>query len=287
VSAGASIAPAFAIGGRTYDLGTRALVAGVVNVTPDSFSDGGRFLDPGAAIAHAHALIAEGADLLDLGAESTRPGAVPVPADEELRRLRPVLEGLRGCGAPITVDTAKPEVASVALDLGASGINDVGGLRLLDRDGRPAMAVLAAKRGASLIAMHMQGEPGTMQRDPHYSEVVYEVGAWLAERARAAEAAGVSRDRIAIDPGIGFGKTPAHNLDLLRHTDRLAALGWPVMIGVSRKSLFGKLLGLEVGDRMEAGLAVTVVAVLRGARLVRTHDVRPTVWALRAAEAIR
>jgi dihydropteroate synthase len=277
----------FRIGDQLYDLSKRALVMGVVNVTPDSFSDGGRWLRPDDAVAHACALVEEGADLLDLGAESTRPGAPPTGSEEEIERLRPVLEELtKRVDIPLSVDTSKVEVAGVALDLGALVINDVTGLRLRDADGLPLLGRLAAERDASLIVMHMLGEPATMQEHPRYQDVVREVGDYLEEAARGAVACGVDQDRIAIDPGIGFGKTLEHNLQLLRGTGDLAARGYPVLIGVSRKSLFEKLLGLPVDERLEASLAASLVAFSRGARLIRTHDVRPTARALRVAEAL-
>ena len=277
----------FRIGDTGYDLARRALVFGIVNVTPDSFSDGGRWLDPEAAYAHGMRLVAEGADVIDVGGESTRPGSAGVSAEEEIARVRPVLERLvPAAGIPLSIDTSKPEVARVALDLGATIVNDVAGLRLRDAAGRPALAVLAAEHGASIIVMHMRGEPRTMQQEPRYADVVAEVGSYLSEAAQAAEAAGVTRDRIALDPGIGFGKSLEHSLELLRRTGALAELGYPLMIGVSRKSLFEKLLGLAVTERLEAGLAASLVAFERGARLFRTHDVSATVRALRTAEAL-
>jgi len=277
----------FRAGSADYDLTRRALVVGVVNVTPDSFSDGGRWLDPDAALAHALALVEEGADLLDVGGESTRPGAAPVAAEEEIARVRPVLERLcPRCPVPVSIDTAKPEVARVALELGARVVNDVGGLRELGTDGLPAMAQLAARLGASLFVMHMRGDPRTMQEAPRYGDVVDEVGDFLGYAAVRAQAAGLPHECLALDPGIGFGKTLEHNLALLRGIDALAARGYPVLVGVSRKSLFGQLLGLPVDQRVEAGLAAAVAAVMRGARLVRTHDVRATVRALRVVEAV-
>lgn len=275
------------IGDRCYDLTRKALVLGIVNVTPDSFSDGGRHLDPAAAVRHGLALAAEGADLLDVGGESTRPGAEPVSAGEERRRIEPVLQALvRDAGVPVSVDTTKPEVARAALELGARVVNDVGGLRLRDAGGASVLARLAAGAGAAVIAMHMRGEPRTMQETPHYDDCVREVTAWLADAAAAAERAGLAAECVVLDPGIGFGKTLEHNLSLLWGVDRLAALGHPVAIGVSRKSLFGTLLGLPVEERLEAGLAAAAAAFWRGARLVRTHDVRATVRLLRTLEAI-
>jgi dihydropteroate synthase len=277
----------FRVGEREYDLTLRSLVVGVVNLTPDSFSDGGRWLDPEAALAHALALVEEGADVIDVGGESTRPGAAPVSAEEELARVRPLLERLcPRAGVPVSIDTSKPLVAEAALDLGVRVVNDVTGLRDTDLRGLPVLAGLAQRYGASLFVMHMQGDPDTMQQDPHYEDVVHDVGEFLGYAAVRAQAAGVAHERIALDPGIGFGKTLDHNLELLRRVDNLAMRGYPVMVGVSRKSLFQKLLDLPVDQRLEAGLAAAVVAVSRGARLVRTHDVRATVRALRMAEAL-
>ena len=253
---------------------------GVVNVTPDSFSDGGRFLDPQAAIARARALIEEGADILDVGAESSRPGARGVSAAEELARLMPVLEGLRDCAVPVSVDTTKPEVMHAAIAAGASMINDIGALRASG-----ALEAVAAS-GAGVCLMHMQGEPRTMQQSPSYGDVVAEVSAFLAERAAAAEGSGIARERIVVDPGFGFGKTVAHNFELLRKLDRIAALGLPVMAGWSRKSTLGAITGRDSGDRLAASLAAALLAVERGARIVRVHDVAATRDALRVLAAL-
>jgi len=255
---------------------------GVLNVTPDSFSDGGLTFDPTAAIDHGRRLAAEGADLLDVGAESTRPGASPVSAGEQWRRLEPVLKGLlAGAGVPISVDTASAEVAQRALELGVHVINDVTALA------DPGMAPVVAARGAGVILMHMRGTPAEMQRDPRYEDVVSEVVAWLAARAAAARAQGLAVDQIALDPGIGFGKTVQHNLELLARLDRLAELGRPVVVGLSRKSFLGKLLDLPLGERLEAGLAASAVAVFQGAAILRTHDVKATRRAAAIALALR
>ena len=245
-------------------------IMGVINVTPDSFSDGGRYLDAGAAIAHGLRLVGEGADILDVGGESTRPGADPVSATEELRRVVPVIAGLRevGCPARISIDTAKADVAAAALEAGAVIVNDVTALR-----GDPAMASLVAERGAEVCLMHMLGEPRTMQLEPHYDDVVAEVRGFLAERVAVALAAGIHAGRIVIDPGIGFGKTVAHNLALLAGTGELATIGPPVLIGTSRKSFLGRLTGREVGERLAATVATNVLAFERGARIFRVHDV--------------
>ena len=287
------VAAEWRVRGRTFDVSGRALVMGVLNVTPDSFFDGGRYADPDAALERALAMADEGADLIDVGGESTRPGSAIVPADEEIRRVAPVLERLVArCPIPVSIDTRKTEVARAALDLGAAILNDVSGLRGgsagggEDEAGVRERAALAARHGAGLVLMHMQGDPQTMQKDPRYDDVVGEVRGFLYDAARRAEEAGVPRESIALDPGVGFGKSVEHSLALLRRTADLASCGYPLLIGVSRKSLFGKLLGLTAEERLEAGLAAAVACVLRGARIVRTHDIRPTVRALRTAEAL-
>jgi dihydropteroate synthase len=267
--------------GHAFDLSRRTLVLGVVNVTPDSFSDGGRFLAPDDALAHARRLLAEGADLLDLGAESTRPGAAPVDPETQWRRLEPVLGPLAREGAILSVDTASAPVAERALAAGAHVVNDVSAL------GDPAMGAVVSRAEAGLILMHMQGTPADMQRDPRYEDAPAEVAAFLADRLAGAERLGVAREAVALDPGIGFGKTVAHNLALLTRLAPLAALGRPIAIGVSRKSFLGKLLDLPVEARLEAGLAAAAIAVFQGARIVRTHDVAATVRAVRIADALR
>jgi dihydropteroate synthase len=253
-------------------------VMGVVNVTPDSFSDGGRFLDPAAAIDHGLRLAAEGADILDVGGESTRPGSDRVGADVELERVLPVVRGLCGrAGIPVSIDTMKAGVAEAALAAGATFVNDVTALR---HD--PRMAAVVASAGAGLCLMHMRGEPRTMQDDPRYGDVTAEVGAFLAERAGHAESAGVRPEMICLDPGIGFGKTGAHNLTLLRRLDEIVALGYPVLVGVSRKRFLAAATGDEDGDRLAAGIAANLEALRRGAWMVRVHDVRE----MRAAVAV-
>jgi dihydropteroate synthase len=255
---------------------------GVVNVTPDSFSDGGVFDDEIAAIAHARRLIAEGAAVVDVGGESTRPGAAPVPAAEELERVVPVIAGIAGLGVPvqISIDTMKLEVAAAALDAGASYVNDVTAFR---HD--PELAGLVADRGADCCLMHMLGEPRTMQHDPRYADVVDDVKAFLEERLAAAVAAGVPEERIQLDPGIGFGKTLEHNLELLRRLQELAAIGRPLVIGTSRKSFLGRLTGRDVTERVHATTATTVIAFERGARVFRVHDVAATADALAVTAA--
>jgi dihydropteroate synthase len=247
---------------------------GVVNVTPDSFSDGGCFLEPQAAVAHAMALIEEGAHLLDIGAESSRPGAQGVPAGEELSRLMPVLEGLRGCAVPVSVDTTKPEVMRAAIATGASMINDIGALRA------PGAIEAVAASDAAVCLMHMQGEPRTMQKEPRYGDVAAEVAVFLEERVTAAMAGGIARERIAIDPGFGFGKSVAHNFELLRRLDLIAGIGLPVVAGWSRKSTLGAVTGRAADDRLAASLAAALLAVQRGAKIVRVHDVAATRDAL-------
>lgn len=266
-----------------WDLEGRVLVVGVVNVTPDSFSDGGRFFDPDAAASHALRLAKEGADLVDIGGESSRPGAEPVPAEEELRRVLPVIERLRGrLGVPMSVDTTKAAVAEAALQAGAQIVNDISALRA-----DPGMARVVAGHGALVVLMHMQGTPRTMQLAPHYQDVVREVRSFLAERIEAAAAVGIDRDLVAVDPGIGFGKTVEHNLDLLRRLDELGELGRPILVGPSRKSFLGAVLGLPVAERLEATLAACAVAVARGADMVRVHDVAPVRRAVDLAVRLR
>jgi dihydropteroate synthase len=257
-------------------------VMGVVNVTPDSFSDGGTFADSVSAIVHARRLASEGAAIIDVGGESTRPGAAPVPPDEELERVIPVIEGVAGLGLPvqISIDTMKRAVAEQALDAGASYVNDVTAFR---HD--PEMAGLVADRGVDCCLMHMLGEPRTMQEDPRYDDVVDDVKAFLEERLAAATAAGIAEERIQLDPGIGFGKTLEHNLELLRRLDELVAIGRPLVIGTSRKSFLGRITGRDVTERVHATVATTVIAYERGARVFRVHDVAATVDALAVSAA--
>jgi dihydropteroate synthase len=255
------------------------LVMGVLNVTPDSFSDGGRYLDPGAAVAHGRAMVADGADIVDVGGESTRPGAAPVDVDEEIRRITPVIAGLAG-EVRVSVDTRHEAVAEAAVDAGATMVNDVSA----------SLHEAAARLGVAWVAMHMQGEPRTMQAEPHYDDVVAEVRDHLVGRAEAATAAGVAE--VWIDPGIGFGKTLHHNLQLLAHLDALAATGWPVLVGTSRKSSLGRLLATSDGtaavpptdDRLEASVATATWALTRGAGMIRAHDGRATVQAARVVQ---
>ncbi len=254
---------------------------GVVNVTPDSFSDGGLYLDPEAAIAHGRELAGAGAEILDVGGESTRPGADPVDAEEELRRVVPVIRGLEDTGCEISVDTSKAPVAAAALEAGATIVNDVTALR-----GDPEMAALCAERGATVVLMHMLGEPRTMQDDPRYGDVVAEVKAFLAERLEAAVAAGIAEEDVWLDPGIGFGKTPAHNMELLRRLGELRELGRPLVIGTSRKSFIGKVDGSGPGERLGGTIASSVLAAAEGAAVLRVHDVAEVGQALAVAAAI-
>jgi dihydropteroate synthase len=254
---------------------------GVVNVTPDSFSDGGLFRSSDDAVAHARRLADEGAAIIDVGGESTRPGAAPVSLDEELRRVVPVLEGL-AC-IPVSIDTSKAEVARRALELGAEFVNDVTALR-----GDAALADVVAEHEAYVCLMHMQGDPGTMQSAPHYDDVVAEVFAFLEERVAFAVARGISEERICVDPGIGFGKTPDHNLELVRRLDALAPLGRPIVVGFSRKSTLARVLGDAASSRgtLSASLGAAVAAFEHGAWMLRVHDVRETVEALAVAAAV-
>ncbi len=266
---------------KTVDL-THPVVMGVLNVTPDSFSDGGRFLDTDAAVRHGLILAEEGAAFIDVGGESTRPGAAAVGVEQELRRVIPVIERLHGAtAAVISVDTSKPEVMRAAARAGAGLINDVRALR-------EAGALDAARlSGCAVCLMHMQGEPRTMQLAPAYEDVVSEVRAFLAERAEACRAAGFAADRLTVDPGFGFGKTLEHNLTLLRHLRELSQDGLPVTVGLSRKSMVGKLTGHPEGGRLLGSVALAVMAALEGARIVRSHDVAATVEALRVVAAVR
>ena len=262
-----------------FDL-SRPLVMGIVNVTPDSFSDGGYHASTALALAHAHRLVAEGADILDIGGESTRPGAAEVSEQQELDRVLPVIEGLRGSPVPLSIDTWKPGVMRAALAAGASLVNDVNALQA---DG--ALQVVAAS-DAAVCLMHKQGTPQTMQQQPRYADVVGEVGAFLRARIAAADQAGIARARVVIDPGFGFGKTLAHNLALLRDLPELGALGVPVLAGLSRKSMLGAITGRGVDERQAASVAAALLAVQRGAAIVRVHDVRETVDALKVLNAL-
>ena len=255
---------------------------GVLNVTPDSFSDGGRFLDAEAAVAHGLAMAADGADILDVGGESTRPGAEPVAPQEQIRRVVPAIEGLvaRGVRAQISIDTTRRAVAEAAVAAGATFVNDVSAFRA-----DPALAELVAEHGLDCCLSHMRGDPRTMQAQAVYDDVVAEVKAFLEERLRAATAAGIAEQRIRLDPGIGFAKTLEHNLELLRRLDELVALGRPVVVGTSRKSFLGRLTGRQADDRLAGTIATNVLAFERGAVVFRVHDVRPVADALAVTAA--
>jgi dihydropteroate synthase len=256
-------------------------IMGILNVTPDSFSDGGEWFDFDEAVEHGRALVAEGADILDVGGESTRPGAAPVALDEELRRVVPVIRVLREVGAQLSIDTMKLTVAEAAVEAGATFVNDVTAFRH-----EPEIAGFVADRGCDCCLMHMLGEPRTMQDDPRYEDVVDDVRAFLEERAEFAVGEGVREERIMVDPGIGFGKTLDHNLELLRRLDEIVAVGFPVVVGTSRKSFLGRLTGREdPHDRVAATVATTVLALERGAAVFRVHDVAPTKDALTVATA--
>jgi len=266
---------------QTLDL-SAPLVMGVLNVTPDSFSDGGRFLETTAAVEQGLRLAGEGAAVLDIGGESTRPGAAVVTEEEELRRVLPVIEQLRArTSAVISIDTSKPRVMRAAAAAGAGIINDVRALR------GPGALEAAVATDCAVCLMHMQGEPRTMQQAPSYVDVVSEVNAFLMERVDLARAAGLAEDRLVIDPGFGFGKTLEHNLQLLRRLPELAAHGVPVLAGLSRKSMIGRLTGRPAGERIYASIALAVIAVQKGARIIRAHDVAATLDALRALDAVQ
>jgi dihydropteroate synthase len=254
---------------------------GIVNVTADSFSDGGQFIDAGRAIEHGLALVADGADLVDVGGESTRPGAEAVPLDVELARVLPVIRALVKAGVAVSVDTMKAAVMRAAIDAGCAMVNDVNAFRA-----EGALAAVA-RSGAALCVMHMQGTPATMQADPRYADVVTEVRDYLRDRAEALLAAGVARDRIVLDPGFGFGKRLEHNRDLLAGLSAIAALGYPVLAGLSRKRMIGEITGRPVDERVAGSVAAALLAVQNGASIVRVHDVRPTVDALKVWTALR
>lgn len=261
---------------QSFTLGARPLLMGIVNVTPDSFSDGGAFIDPAKAINHALRLVGEGADILDIGGESTRPYATPVAAEEELQRVMPVIEGLaKRTSVPISIDTSKAIVAAKALAAGAEIINDVTGF-----EGDPAMVRVACETGAGVCAMHMQGSPQTMQDDPTYGDVVEEIYGYLRDRAAELMAAGIARERICLDPGIGFGKTHQHNLTLASRCDRYHELGYPILAGHSRKGFIGKVLGNKELDRTAGTIGVSLSLARQGVQILRVHDVAAVRQAL-------
>lgn len=269
-------------GGRPIEVGRRTLLMGVVNVTPDSFSDGGQFLETGKAIEHGARLAAEGADILDVGGESTRPGAEQVDAETECSRVLPVIEGLvREIGVPISIDTSKGAVARRALDAGAAVVNDVTALR-----GDPEMAGVVARSGAPVVLMHMQGTPRTMQEHPRYDDLMGEIVASLRESMGLAADAGIEEGQIVVDPGLGFGKTVEHNLEVLRRLGELRSLGRPILVGPSRKSFIGKLTGAPAGERLFGTAATVALAIARGAHIIRVHDVAAMRQVARMADAI-
>jgi len=270
------------LGEETYNLRQRPYIMGILNVTPDSFSDGGLYLQPEQAIKHAESMLAAGADIIDVGGQSSRPGAVPVPPEVEYERAIPVIrEIVKRYGARVSVDTYRARVAAAALDAGAVLVNDISALRF-----DAQMAPLLARRGAAVVLMHMQGTPQTMQRAPSYRHVLDDVYSFLAERLHCAMQYGIARQRIVLDPGFGFGKTVQHNLELLHGLEHLGALGQPLLVGTSRKSFLGELLRRQVWDRLEGTLATVLYAVLRGALLVRVHDVAPVAQMLRLLAAL-
>ncbi len=270
------------IRGQRFVLGPRTWLMGVVNVTPDSFSDGGIYFDTPKAVDRGLDLAFQGADIIDVGGESTRPGSRPVPEAEELRRVVPVIGALRKkTSAFISVDTTKAAVARAALDAGADLVNDTSAFRF-----DPAMPGVVARAGAGVVLMHMKGTPATMQDSPRYGDLTGEISAFLGERIRVAEAAGIARERIIVDPGIGFGKSFEHNLELLRRQEVFHALGRPLLLGFSRKAFLGSILGLPPGERLEGTIAAAVLSVERGAHILRVHDVGPVARAVRSAETI-
>ena len=268
--------------GKTLTLGTNTHLMGILNVTPDSFSDGGDYLDVQRAVAHAKMMVAEGATLIDIGGESSRPGASPVSVDEELARVVPVIQALSDAvDVLISVDTYKAEVARHALEAGAHIVNDITAL-----SGDPLMATVVAEMEAGVVLMHMKGTPRTMQQAPHYNDVVSEIRSWLQEKARNAEARGIAGERIIIDPGIGFGKTTEHNLEILKRLTEFRELNKPLLVGTSRKSFIGNILGVPVTDRVEGTAATVCWAITNGADIVRVHDVKANVRAAQMTDAL-
>lgn len=275
--------PKIVLKNKTLDFSQRAYIMGVLNLTPDSFFDGRMFPEPEAAVQHAFRMEAEGADIIDLGGESTRPGAQAVPLKEEFRRVLPVLKRLSGrLKVPISIDTYKSEVAERCIQYGAEMVNDISGLYF-----DPRMKEVVARYEVPVIVMHIKGTPRDMQKDPQYRDLIGEILSFFRESISRADAAGVPADKIIIDPGIGFGKSFAHNLDILKGLESFKVLGKPIMVGVSRKSFLGKILDLPVDERLEGSIAAALYAVLRGANIVRVHDVAATVRALRTVEAIQ
>jgi len=276
--------PAGQVCGRDteIDLSRRALIMGVLNITPDSFSDGGRFLNPAQAIRHAKEMVAAGADLIDVGGESTRPGAEPISSDEELRRVIPVVERLsQEVPVPVSIDTYKAEVARKALQAGACWVNDISALRF-----DPNMANVIAESQVPVVLMHMKRTPKDMQQNPHYESVISEIYSFLEKRIKFAVSVGIRREQIIIDPGVGFGKRTQDNLMILAELERFKSLGRPILIGTSRKSFIGQVLGLPIEERLEGTAATLAIGLMKGARIFRVHDVGPAVRVIRMAEAI-
>lgn len=266
---------------HTLDLGKKVHVMGILNVTPDSFSDGGEFLQPSAALEHALEMVADGADIIDVGGQSSRPGSETIPEGEELKRTVPIVERIHAeWEGPISVDTSRARVAEEALKAGASIVNDITAFTA-----EPAVAQVTARFEAACVLMHMQGTPATMQDDPNYEDLMGQIALFLASAIAAATSAGIRDDQIAIDPGIGFGKTTAHNLAILRHLPELRVLGKPILVGPSRKGFIGRVLDLQVDDRLEGTLAAAAYAVAQGARIIRVHDVKPVARAVKLVEA--
>jgi len=264
-------------------LGKRTLIMGILNVTPDSFSDGGRFFKLKDALSHAKQMAADGADIIDVGGESTRPGSEPVPLEEELRRVIPVIKAIRQeIDTPISIDTYKAEVAEQALEAGANLVNDISALRFDDR-----MKAVVAKYEVPVVLMHMRGTPQTMQQNPTYEDPVKEIIAFLHERIEVATAAGISREKIIIDPGIGFGKLGRHNLEILKRLAEFRVLGRPILVGTSRKAFIGQILKTDVSQRLEGTIASVIISVMNGADIVRVHDVKPVKRAIGIADAIK
>lgn len=274
--------PVWRVGERVFDCAERTLIMGILNVTPDSFSEDGHFFDPGEAVRHATQMISDGVDVVDVGGESTRPGSDPVPADDEIRRVLPVIEGIaqNNPDVPISIDTRKAEVADRALAAGVTIVNDV------SAGGDPVMFDVVRKHDAAIVLMHMKGEPKTMQQSPEYEDVVGEVHEYLRERIEAAEFAGIEAERIAIDPGIGFGKNLEHNLELMRGIGAFLDLGRPVLVGPSRKRFIGTILDVPEDERVEGTIGAVAWLVSRGAHVVRVHDVGEVVRAVRVIDAI-
>jgi len=266
-----------------FSMQDKTLIMGIVNVTPDSFSDGGEYFSPDTATSHALQLVDDGADILDLGAESTRPGAEPVPAIEQIRRLEPVVRGLVDqVDVPISIDTTKSEVAKKMLDIGAGMVNDISGLQF-----DPKMVEVVASRQCPVVIMHISGDPQTMQNDPKYDDVIGEISHYFMDRIEVALSSGINESQIILDPGIGFGKTVEHNYEIIRGIPKLKALGYPILLGASRKSFIGKTLDLPIEERLEGSLATAVLGSWLGADILRVHDVKETVRAVRMTDAIQ